>query len=293
MADPAWKQFEVLVANIQKELSGDSVVTHNDKILGRKSGVIRQIDVSIRGKVGQFDFLVIIDCKDYAQPVDVKDIEDFLGLIDDVGAQQGAMVSAKGYTEAARNRGVNAGVALYRVVDTDPHKWQAKVSAPLLCDFRNAKYSLSLSVSAPVPFRISRDHNDWRLYNRDGKLLGVAPDLVRQRWNSGNLPSEVGQHGDIDFVGEPVQMENGYGQLVPVKMSVTLEVQRRLYFGRISIEKIKGFKDEKDGAVITRGFTTGPVDFETIEKQWQQINSEEEAPAKAMLKLQALDCYGD
>ena len=95
MAEPEWKQFEILVANIQKELSPGSVVIHNDKILGRKSRVTRQIDVSIRGKVAQFDFLVIIDCKDYAQPVDVKDIEDFLGLIDDVGAQQGAMVSAK------------------------------------------------------------------------------------------------------------------------------------------------------------------------------------------------------
>lgn len=293
MAEPEWKQFEILVANIQKQLSPGSVVIHNDKILGRKSAVPRQIDVSIRGKVAQFDFLVIIDCKDYSNPVDVKDIEDFLGLIDDVGAQQGAMVSAKGYTEAARNRGTNAGIALYKLVDTDPHKWQAKVRAPMLCDFRGAKFSLSLSCSAPLPFRMLPDPNTWKLYNQKGEFLGVATELVRRKWNSGDVSNEVGEHRSIDYVGRPVQMDNGYGTPVPVKTTVDFLVYKRLLFGWISLEKIKGFKDEKDGSVITREFTTGPVDFETIEREWQQIASVDEAPAKPMLKLQATDCYGD
>jgi len=131
------------------------------------------------------------------------------------------------------------------------------------------------------------------LYNQKGEFLGVATELVRKKWNSGEVPNEVGEHKNIDFAGEPVQMDNGYGTLVPVKTTVNFDVNKRLLFGWISLEKMKGFKGEKDGSVIMRGFTTGPVDFETIEKEWQQINSEDEAPAKPMFKLQATNCYGD
>ena len=47
-ADPRWKRFEKLVARIVATLSSDAVVTYDDKIPGRLSGVLRQIDVSIR-----------------------------------------------------------------------------------------------------------------------------------------------------------------------------------------------------------------------------------------------------
>ena len=54
MPDPKWKQFEILVAKIQADLAGaGAVVTPNDKIMG-KTGITRQIDVSIRANVGQF-----------------------------------------------------------------------------------------------------------------------------------------------------------------------------------------------------------------------------------------------
>lgn len=135
MTLPQWKEFEILVAKIQKELAADSVVTHDDKIIGRKSERMRQIDVSIRSKIGQFDVLIIIDCKDYAEPVDVKAVEEFMGLVEDVGAQQAAIVAAKGFTIAAKKRAVEAGLGVYTVVDTDPHKWQVQVFLPVLCDF--------------------------------------------------------------------------------------------------------------------------------------------------------------
>jgi hypothetical protein len=96
---PKWKRFESLVARIQKELSPDAKVTLDDKIMGRRSQTFRQIDISVRRVVGQFEILIIIDCKDYAKPVDVKDAEDFLGLAEDVGANKGALVSSNGQSK--------------------------------------------------------------------------------------------------------------------------------------------------------------------------------------------------
>ena len=61
MEQAKWKQFEKLVAKIQADLAGNAVVTHNDKIVGKHTGIERQVDVSIRGLIGQYPILIVID----------------------------------------------------------------------------------------------------------------------------------------------------------------------------------------------------------------------------------------
>jgi hypothetical protein len=64
-----WKRFEQLDADIQKDLAPEGfVVTPNDKIMGKDTETMRQIDVSIRGNVGQFEMLMILEAKDYRVP---------------------------------------------------------------------------------------------------------------------------------------------------------------------------------------------------------------------------------
>jgi hypothetical protein len=71
--------------------------------------------------VGQFQILVVIDCKDYYHPLDIKDVEEFISMSQDVGAHRAAMVDAKGYSEAAKLRAKGAQIELYTVVDTGDH----------------------------------------------------------------------------------------------------------------------------------------------------------------------------
>jgi len=141
---PKWKRFEELIAKIQNDLAGDAVVRHNDRIMGARSGVLRQIDVSIRSRVGQFDLLIVMDCKDHQRPLDVKDVEDFIGLAQDVAAHKAAMVAVNGYSEAAKRRAQDAGVNLYRPLDTGDHDWKALVEIPTVIEFVGpTKFSLS------------------------------------------------------------------------------------------------------------------------------------------------------
>jgi hypothetical protein len=82
-----WKRFEKLVYEIQKSFSGTTaIVTHKDYIVGADSKVEREIDISIKQQVAQFPIIVVIDCKDYAEPVDVKSVEEFAGLAEDAEA---------------------------------------------------------------------------------------------------------------------------------------------------------------------------------------------------------------
>lgn len=120
MISPDWKRFEELAAAIQTELASDARVTPNAKLPG-KSGGLRQIDILIEQRAGQYDLRIVVDCKDYKNPVDIKDVESFLGLVSDVGAHKGAMVAANGFTAAAKERAAAAGLDLFRLVDTANH----------------------------------------------------------------------------------------------------------------------------------------------------------------------------
>src|SRR5229473_1113319 len=90
-----WKRFEKLVYEIQKSFAGTTAtVALNDHIMGLDSGTKRQIDISIRQQVTQFSILVVIDCKDYAEPIDAVDMGAFVTLTTDVRANKGVMVSS-------------------------------------------------------------------------------------------------------------------------------------------------------------------------------------------------------
>ena len=73
---------------------------------------------------------IAIDCKDYKDPVDVKDVEQVICLVEDVDAHKGAIVAANGFTTAARKRGADAGLDLYGLVNVAEHKWRSYVTLP-------------------------------------------------------------------------------------------------------------------------------------------------------------------
>jgi hypothetical protein len=113
-------ELELLVAKIQRELAPKSSVLHNVRLDGHLSGTKRQIDVLVRDKIGQYEISIIIDCKDYSKPVDVKDVEEFSGLQGDVRAQRGVLVCPKGFTKAAKTRAQSLQIDLYSPVDLSP-----------------------------------------------------------------------------------------------------------------------------------------------------------------------------
>lgn len=151
------KDLEILVAKIQAQLAPGASVQHDVHLPGKKSGRSRQIDVLVKQQVGQYEMTIAVDCKDYAKPVDVKGVEEFFGLIDDVGVNKGALVCPAGFTKAAKERATGYQIDLYSPVDTDPHKWQARLTIPALCDFREAAISFRVQFSAPMPMRLAGD----------------------------------------------------------------------------------------------------------------------------------------
>lgn len=126
---PNWELYERLIARqFMFNLPPDLCVTTNAKVLGRKSGTPRQVDVLIesRHETGSRR-RVIIDAKRHGRKIDVKQVEEFEGLMKDIGATHGYLVSPSGQSDAAMRRAEKlitiSIVPLERVALIDPSKW--------------------------------------------------------------------------------------------------------------------------------------------------------------------------
>ncbi len=99
-----WQDYEKEVYNALCEIYSSCEIEFNDSIFGIFSLTDRQIDFAIRGEIAGETILGIVDCKYYDRNVDVKDIESFMGMAQDVSANFGVLITKKGYSLSAKNR---------------------------------------------------------------------------------------------------------------------------------------------------------------------------------------------
>ena len=283
-----WKRLENLVATLQKEFSPEARVEKNIRVRGRRSGTDRQIDVAVRVKTGQFELFIAIDCKDYGSKVDVKDVEEFMGLVEDVGAHQGALVTTVGYTEAAKKRAEVAGMRLFTLVDAESQDWPAIVTVPVVVDVRSMKVSYELS-STELRV-INPDVHLERVYREDGSLIGVFGDIVRRLWNTKAISHEVGTCAlPVPPTGEATYFQAEAG-LARVHLTAHVMVLSQLYLGSLRLVRIRGLLDEHGGGVITKSIKTERLDAEVVEKTWKKV-TEADIPVKPLFRLSYSNIY--
>lgn len=125
-----WKQFERLVAALQKAENENAVVTWNDSISGR------QFDVTIRFKQGLDDYLTVVECKDYADPVPVGDVEAFVTKSRRARADKAIIFSASGFQSGAKKVAQAEKVSLYTVAALNEFSDEELLAkfAPFVCN---------------------------------------------------------------------------------------------------------------------------------------------------------------
>jgi len=99
-----WKKYETEIFETFKTAYPNAKIKFNQKIVGRYSRVERQIDVLIEGRIAGKKIRLVIDGKYYSENVDVKDVDSFISMVEDIDAAQGILITSKGYSEAAINR---------------------------------------------------------------------------------------------------------------------------------------------------------------------------------------------
>jgi hypothetical protein len=108
-----WSDYETEIFEYFRSTFPGAEITKNVSIDGRFSRTVRQIDVLIEDYVAGARFRTVVDAKFFSSRVDVKDVESFIGMLSDVEAHKGVLITQQGYTEAAINR------AHYDQIDLD------------------------------------------------------------------------------------------------------------------------------------------------------------------------------
>lgn len=98
-----YSDYEDQVFKVLKDKYPNDTVTRNRHLPSKSEGT-RQIDIAIENEVGGHGILIIVDCKNYGRKVDVKHVEAFLGMMEDVKAHVGIMVTSLGFTKKAKKR---------------------------------------------------------------------------------------------------------------------------------------------------------------------------------------------
>lgn len=277
---PDWFKLETLVAEIQATLAPDAEIIHNVRLPGADTERSRQIDVLVRKQIGQYTINIVIDCKDYKTAVDVKGVEAFDGLVRDVRAHQGVLVCPAGFTASAKKLAKKLDIALYRPVHTGDHKWKAKVTVPAVCEVRTCRMSFGITMTAPYPLRLSTHPAHLEVFTEEAVALADPLQTAVESWNNASLPDELGVHRGLNVYPHGTMIDNGYGMLVPIHISLDLYVERERYFGDMPITKISGFQDAQTGHVIANAFRTELLDWQTLRSTWARLD-EGDAPPRA------------
>lgn len=289
---PKWKRFEDLVAHIQATLAPDALVERNVKMMGR-SGLERQIDICVRVKAGQFELFVVIDCKDYNRKVDVNDVEAVMGLCQDVGANQSAIVTARGFSDGAMKRARDVKMNIYTLIDAEKHEWQTLVTVPILVEVRGLEsVRFAFSSSDAGAFRMflppPEAMLDLELFGTDGARRETLGMLLKKKWHGDELPMELGEHPEVR-ISPPGTHVMTDGSLFAVEVSAAIRVEQRLYLQQVPLSEIRGFKDELTGKLHTDRMVTESISLDDVLSTWPRVKSTDSLAVEPVIRRVAVD----
>jgi len=140
-----WKDYENEICDFFQREYPTATITHNATIRGRYSFTDRQVDILVEDYVAGNRFVIIIDGKFFSKKIDVKCVESFIGMVNDIGAHKGLMITSRGYSKAATQRAYNdpIDIELDILNFDDLDKYQGFVAMP---------YSGGKGAVAPAPF---------------------------------------------------------------------------------------------------------------------------------------------
>lgn len=115
---PEWREFERLIARIEADAGQQGlVVTSPDRLRCKLTGRLREVDASIRAKVGTTEMLVTIECRRRSKIQDVTWIEQLATKKTSIGADRTIAVSISGFSAEAQIAASHAGISLRKVSD--------------------------------------------------------------------------------------------------------------------------------------------------------------------------------
>lgn len=190
-AEMRGKIVEQIVADLH---TGDGVTVRTNVRLPTRSGTRRrEIDVLIEGHLAGYPVRIAIECKNYREVIDVKKIDEFFGMLDDIGIPPslGILVSARGFTQGAAERASKVGIQLFVLSGLSDDRLSSLVYEAS----QSVVYLFAQVKRFDITTDVAKTDNSFQLFtyrDKDGKLQALLPDVVWSSWQLGHIPLSPG-----------------------------------------------------------------------------------------------------
>lgn len=122
-----WREFEQLVARIEHALAGTEVVVKSpDRIPSRVTARKREVDASLRARIGSAELLVTIECRKRSATQDVTWIDQIACKKEAIGASRTIAVASTPFSAGAIAAATYYGIdlrVLAEIADSEIQSW--------------------------------------------------------------------------------------------------------------------------------------------------------------------------
>ncbi|MBS2010576.1 MAG: restriction endonuclease [Cyanobacteria bacterium SZAS TMP-1] len=289
LKESQWRRFEELVADIQRELSPEATVTENDKIMGT-SGILRQVDVSVRTKIGSIEVLVAMDAKSHGTRVDINTIGAFKDLADDIKANKAAIVASKGFTDGAKKRAKAVGIDCLSLLSTGNHPWATLVKMPALCEIANiTEIRWSLKAASGSAFKIQKfTFTTMKVFDSNSQEIGTLAELVFDSLVQGKVPFVDGRQ-KISLGAVKNFMYSSENKLEEVLLEAEIDMQLKTLLGEIPLKEVRGMENAITGDKVIKSMTTEDIEFKRIFEEWKLVSNPAELVVKPICIIRVIN----
>ena len=161
MTSSDYREYENGLADVLASIVGHTAtVEQNVQRIGR-SGSSRQIDVLLEGRMlGLTNGTMIVDGKRWRNNVDVADVDAFAGMVEDVGADFGILVSASASSEGARGRARSTrGVRLITISIGELAAWRPAGTVEYSIEIAREHFEESARLLRNAGLRVAEDRD--------------------------------------------------------------------------------------------------------------------------------------
>lgn len=241
-----WKKYEKEIFKIFSNEYPDAEITFDSKIVGRYSKKSRQVDILIEQYIAGNRIRIAIDAKFFNKKIDVKTVENYISMLNDIDAHKGLLITNVGYSKAAINRAYYDPTDIeLDILNFDQLKeFQSEYALPFagnhavmlfapfgwIIDARTSPSWLAILYQRGIEFNVEMD--EWmyvNFWNRAESNDGID-DLLR-------IQKESFEQGNFD-----VEIE----YLDTIKRNDSKVVLRKVKYKKHPIPEYTGFVEFKD-----------------------------------------------
>ena len=121
MHQVSWREYERAMFNLlYYQYRGPAFLVEPDlrTLRGVLSSCRRQVDVVVY-RAGQARPFLAVETKRYNRKLNIKDVEAFLSMLEDLGCERGLLVAPIGFSAAARRRAGGSRVVLHKLPEAE------------------------------------------------------------------------------------------------------------------------------------------------------------------------------